>query len=84
MCSQPFDVPIFFPKNIKTYLYFLLFSKSWYGIGVWNPSSWKKRIILFSTVNIMAADDLATQGSRSSTATVLTYIWIIPSSHQKG
>ena len=44
----------------------------WQDIGSWNPSSCKTRTCLFHTANIMAADDLATQGARTSAAMILT------------
>ena len=38
-----------------------------------NPSSWKIAAVSFYIVNIIVADDLATQGAKASAAMVLTY-----------
>ena len=38
----------------------------WHDTGSWNPSSSKTRTYIFYIVNIMAADDLVTQGARAS------------------
>ena len=48
-----------FRENKSIYLH-------WHDTGSWNPSSSKERIYLICTFNIMAADDMATQGARAS------------------
>ena len=51
-------------------------SQYWDGSSHWNPPSWKTRTCLFCTVNIITADDLATQGARPSAAMVQTMLSI--------
>ena len=57
---------------IKTCLQFFHISRYWDGKCSWNLSSWKRMINLLYIINIIAADDLATQGARASAAMVLT------------
>ena len=61
-----------FGGNIKnTFAYFIIF-QHWYGAGSANSSSWKTRTGLYYIVEIIAADDLATQGDSASAAMTLT------------
>ena len=64
---------------------FYVFPPHWHNTGSWNPSFCKTRKCLFYINNIMAADDLATQGARAS-ATMLLTAWteLIRSPHVKG
>ena len=50
-----------------------IISHQWDGAGCWNPSTWKTMTSLSYMFNTMAADDLATQGARSSAAMILTH-----------
>ena len=53
--------------------------------GGWDPSPWKTGPHVSYIVNIVTADDLATQGARASVAMVLTYFsWNIPVSTPEG
>ena len=62
----------FFNRNINMYLHFLSFLHTDMTC-CWNPSSCKTRAYrLDCIVNIMIADDLATQGARASVAMILT------------
>ena len=56
-------------KNIFT---FPIISHHWDDAAIWNPSSWKTMTCIFYIFNSMAADDLARQGARASTAMILT------------
>ena len=54
-----------FSEGTKTYIYILCQSSTL----TWHyPFSWKTKTCLFCTANIMAADDMATQGARASAA----------------
>ena len=44
----------------------------WHDTGSWNPFSCKTRTCLFNISNIVAADDQAMQGDRTSAAMLLT------------
>ena len=44
----------------------------WHGTGIWNPYSWKTRACLFHIANVMAANDMATQGARASAVVLLS------------
>ena len=46
----------------------------WYDTENWNPSSSQTKAFLFYTVNIMAADVLATQGARVSKTVLFTVL----------
>ena len=51
----------------------------WYSAGSWDRSPWKTGTHVSYIVNIVTADDLATQGATVSVAMVLTYFsWNIP------
>ena len=60
--SNPSDLPCY------------LIPPHWHDTGSWNPSSCKTRTYLFYIVNIMAADDLSTQGARASATMILTML----------
>ena len=64
----------FILKNTKYIFTFFMISQHWYGTDSWNLSSWKTRTCFYCKVNTMAADGLAMQGARSSSAMVLTWI----------
>ena len=46
----------------------------WYGMGSWHYSSSNTKTHIFYIVNIITADDLATQGARVSATMILTYV----------
>ena len=62
----------FSKRNINIYYTFYVIPPKWYDKGSWNPSWSKTRAYLFYIGNIMAADVLATQGARASSAMILT------------
>ena len=62
---------LFQDKNVFTQF---IISQHWDGLGSWNCCLWKTKICLSCIFNIMLVDDLATQGARASTATVLTFL----------
>ena len=64
----------FFRWNIKYIFTFYAIPPHWYSTGGWNPSSNKTRTYPFYIVNIMAAVVLATQGTRTLAAMILTYL----------
>ena len=61
-----------FKRKHKHVFTFYVIPPYWHAKDNWNPSSCKTRTYLFHIVNIMVADDLATQGARVSAAMVLT------------
>ena len=65
----------FFRGNKSIYLHFFVNPLHWYDAGKWKPSSWKTKTCLFRIANIMAADALAMQAVRASTAMVLTQLY---------
>ena len=54
--------------NVLNTFTFYVIPQHWYDIGSWNPFSSKTMIYLFYIANIMAADVLAMQGAKASTA----------------
>ena len=58
---------------IKNVFAFFIISRCWYCTISQNLPFWKTRIHLFSRVNAMVADDLATQGARASAVMALTH-----------
>ena len=60
-------------KKYKNIFAFSIFSSNWGTVDSWNLSSWNMRIYGSYVINVMAADDLATQGARSSAAMAFTY-----------
>ena len=60
-----------FRANINIYLHFIIVPH-WQDTGSWNPFSCKTRTYLFYIVNIMTADDLATQGIQASATMIFT------------
>ena len=64
----------FFRGNIKHIFTFYVIPPHGYDTGGWNPSSNKTSTYPFYIVNIMAAGVLATQGTRTSAAMLLTQL----------
>ena len=64
------------PKDLGSPVFLGILIKSWKHVYFWkciiNPSGAKARMFLMDWVDIMAADDLAPFGARSSIAMVLT------------
>ena len=52
--------------NRKIYLHILLSSQHWDCVDSWNPSLWRSRTNFPYIFNAMYADDLATQGAKTS------------------
>ena len=73
LCFNPLYAKFFFYRNIEMYLQFILFLLT-DMTGSWNPSSCKIRTYLFCIVNVMDADVLATQGTRTSATMVLNML----------
>ena len=63
-----------FPREFKRIFTFHVIAPQWHGIGSWNLSSCKTRTYLFYKVNVMVADDLATQ--RARTSSTMTFIML--------
>ena len=64
------------PKHIYT---FYVIVPHWHNTHSWNPSSCKTNTYRFYIFNIMAADDLATQGARASATIIFTMLNLINS-----
>ena len=63
----------FFSENLNMYLQLRQISFFHTDMtGIWIPFSCKTRAYLFHILNIMAADDLVSQGARASATMILT------------
>ena len=67
---KPLSCWISFTKH-KIFFAFCIISQHWDGASSWNPSLWMTRTHPSCVVNTIAADGIATQGSRASAANVL-------------
>ena len=69
-CVNPFHTK-FMSLNIEIHKFaFSIISRQ---TGGWNPSSWNTRISLSCIFNVMAADDLVTQGAWASVTIIMTH-----------
>ena len=64
----------FFRGSINMYLYFNVILPHWHDADSWNPLTCKTRTYLLCIVNIMGADDLATQGAGASATVIFTML----------
>ena len=60
-----------FSEGSKHLFTFYVIPPHWHDTGSWNHSWCETRTCLFYITNIMAADDLVTQGARTSAAMIL-------------
>ena len=65
---------LYFQQNHKHAFTISIIPAYWYDTGSWNPFSRKARTYLFCIVNIMGADDPATQGARVSATMILPWL----------